>query len=158
MTTQLTDRIRLAELDLECFESGVTDQMALARLGAHQPTHPLLVSYWALRTSAALTALATCAALAMPLLSESALRIMATSTLATMLPGLTFAACIGFAVAAVAMRQAAALAGHMSPLLPGERKQHLHLVHSVQQLTAERRIRDRTTPAPARARLTAQVH
>ncbi len=155
MTAQLTEEIALAELHLEDFEVGVSDQLALTRLGADQPRNPLLISYWALRAMAGLMAIATCLTLAVPVLNEDVLRMMASSTMATILPGLTFAAAVGFAIAAVAMRQAAVYAGKMAPLLPAERKQHLRLVHNVQQLSAEKRIRDRatSTPAPARARV-----
>ncbi len=149
MTSQLTDSIRIAELDLRAFETDVSEQVALKRLGAEDPRHPLLMTYWGLRAMAGLAGILTGWVLATPLLSEAA-----TDFVAAFLPLALLVATLCFAWASRAMRQVAVTRGVDSPLLPGEQKEHLKRVHRVQMLSAERRVRDRgMTLPPAEVRV-----
>jgi len=156
MNAKLTDSIRLADLDLAQFEDTVTDADAIARLVAESPSHPLVLGYWGLRGMAGLMGIATCAALAVPRLSDFALEVLAAFPVSAFLPVATLAAAFAFAIAAVALRQVAVVRGHRSPLLPREQKHHLRLVHNKHQLIAARKVRDRLTPAPAAVRVSAR--
>jgi hypothetical protein len=154
MTSQLTDSIRIAELDLRAFETDVSEQVALKRLGAEDPRHPLLMTYWGLRAMAGLAGILTGWVLATPLLSEAATDFVAASPIAAFLPIALLVATLCFAMASMAMRQVAVTRGVDSPLLPGEQKEHLKRVHRVQMLSAERRVRDRgMTLPPAEVRV-----
>jgi len=155
MTAQLTDTIRLAELDLADFQATTDDRTALRRLVAENPRHPLYLGYWGLRTMAALMGIATCGALAVPNVSSYGLEVLAAFPVSQLLPVATLVASIAFAVAAMAMRQAAVARGASSPLLPEEQKVHSRLAGKVHQLACARAVRDRMTPAPARVRITA---
>ena len=155
--TQLTANIERAQVLLADFDAEVSDRVALGRLVAASPTHPLYVGYWSLRAMASLMGIATCAAFAVPQMSDYALDVLAAFPVSAFLPVATTAAAVAFAVAAVAMRQAAIARGRGCPLLPEEQRSHLALVSKFHQLSAARAVRDRTTPAPAAVRITADA-
>jgi hypothetical protein len=143
MTRRLTEEIHIAHRQLKAFEASTTDWVALARLRAAQPWHPLLMSYRALKVLTVMSGTVALLSVVAPLVSDDALRFVASSSVAMLLPGMTLAATVAFGIACLAMRQATITAGRTSPMLPGERRQHLKLVQTHRRLSAERRLQRR---------------
>lgn len=150
--------LKAARAKLEAFENGASAKDLIARLRHATPMHPVLLVRGLALFGAAVSGLATVGVLAAPLLSRDVAVFLLRLDEASGVPLPALLAVLGFCglAVAIAAHLAAISLGRSAPFLPHEAKAHQRLVSEVKQLEAQRAVKERMTPPPARPRLLAR--
>lgn len=153
---EIEQAIHDAQRRLDAFERSGTANELLFRLRQSSPLHPFLLMRGLGLWGAMFLVLCALAALAGPFMDEQVAHVVARLDAASGIPMFAVLAMLVLCSFSIALggHFAALAAARGAPMLPHEAKQHQRLKADVQQLEAQRAVRERITPYGATPRPT----